>query len=82
MPVVMSEVKQEEGQFSPSGYFQENNDWKSDKNIMSALRILERTLTKGSYDRNKQEIYRFYELIAVDKAEFLITTKDIDNRLE
>jgi hypothetical protein len=40
MPAEISEVKQEEGQFSPSGYFQENNDWKNDKNIMASLRIL------------------------------------------
>jgi len=49
---------------------------------MSALRILERTLVKGSYEKSKQEIYRFYELIAVDKADYLIVIKDFENRLE
>jgi hypothetical protein len=42
-------VKQEEGYFSPNGYFQDNNDWKNDKNIMAALRILEKTSLRGSY---------------------------------
>ncbi len=49
---------------------------------MTALRTLEKNFAKRNYQNNKQDIFRLYEFIAVDKAQYLIISRDFQNRLD